>query len=94
MTNISAAWIRNLSRSMKSCPLCHNLNLRASDECYVCGWRGTFEHDAETIRLGIEDLADRAPQLLEVLCVAANARRNTRLPRLLKALFVRIDCRV
>lgn len=81
-------------KSLKSCPLCQNLNLRTSNECYVCGWRGVFEFDHESLRLGIADLEFRAPELLEVICAAANPRRSARLPGLLRALFVRVDCRV
>ena len=94
MTNINPARLRALMKSLKSCPLCQNLNLRSSDECYVCGWHGVFEFDLEALRVGVDDLANRAPELLEVLCVAANSRRNSRLSGLLRALFVRIDCRV
>lgn len=93
MTNLSETRLKELLKSLTACPLCCNLNLRTSEECYVCGWHGSFIRDAKALQSGIEDLADRAPDLLEVLCVAASARRNSRLPRLLRALFVRLDCR-
>ncbi|MCL5102539.1 MAG: hypothetical protein M1133_00295 [Armatimonadetes bacterium] len=34
----------------KVCDLCGALNPVHNDECFVCGWRGWFQFDIETIR--------------------------------------------
>ena len=37
-------------RDFKVCDLCGALNPVHNDECFVCGWRGWFQFDRETIR--------------------------------------------
>ena len=39
---------------LKICELCGWLNLESNEECFVCGWRGRFERDADMIRAALE----------------------------------------
>ncbi|MCL5105684.1 MAG: hypothetical protein M1133_16450 [Armatimonadetes bacterium] len=47
----------------KVCDLCGALNPVANDECFVCGWRGWFHYDAETIKDAIRSLKGEFGQL-------------------------------
>lgn len=95
ITNLTAPRMKVLKRNLKACPLCRNLNLRSTCECYVCGWHGAFDMQSQQIDRGISDLNERAPELLDVLCSAAcPQRKGSKLSSLLRALFVRVDRRV
>jgi len=37
-------------RDFKVCDLCGALNPVTNDDCFVCGWRGRFHTDNESIR--------------------------------------------
>jgi hypothetical protein len=64
----SETGIRRLPlRKLKCCPLCESVNARQNRECFVCGWRGTFEHDAPTIERGLAGLIERCPDLAGIL---------------------------
>lgn len=39
---------------LKICDLCGWLNLESNEECFVCGWHGHFERDAEVVRAAAE----------------------------------------
>ncbi len=39
---------------LKICELCGWLNLASNTECFVCGWHGRFDRDAEAIHAAVE----------------------------------------
>jgi hypothetical protein len=39
---------------LKICDLCGALNLASNQECFICRWRGRFEHRADIVRLAME----------------------------------------
>lgn len=67
-------------RKLKCCPLCGSVNARANRECFVCGWKGTFDEDPTTIERGLADLIERCPDLADILL--APPPRSTWLGRL------------
>lgn len=42
--------------AFKVCPLCDELNRAGASECSVCGWRGAFLRDEESLRAGLRRL--------------------------------------
>ena len=54
---------RLLLDSLKRCPLCEAVNAEASVACFVCGWAGEFERDADEIQSSFDDLVARCPQI-------------------------------
>ncbi len=50
---------------LKICELCGWLNLEANEECFVCGWRGRFERDADLVRAA-QELAVRKYGMLKL----------------------------
>ncbi len=50
---------------LKICELCGWLNLGSNDECFVCGWHGSFERDPEVVHAAVE-LAVRRYGRLEI----------------------------
>lgn len=51
------------TENLKCCPLCGVLNAVQNGECFVCGWRGQFDHDPELIEECLHELLDRCPEL-------------------------------
>lgn len=54
---------RLLLDSLKRCPLCEAVNAEASDACFVCGWTGEFERDAQGLQSSFDDLVARCPEI-------------------------------
>ena len=54
---------RLLLDSLKRCPLCEAVNAQASETCFVCGWAGEFERDAEDLQASFDDLVAKCPDL-------------------------------
>ena len=54
---------RLLLDSLKRCPLCEAVNAEASVACFVCGWAGEFERDADDLRASFEDLVAKCPEI-------------------------------
>ena len=52
--------------SLKRCPLCEAVVAEASDACFVCGWAGAFERDADELQASIDALVARCPELAEL----------------------------
>lgn len=53
--------------NLKLCPLCGAINSRQNGECFVCRWSGEFDHDPVHIELGVHELIERCPELLDAL---------------------------
>ncbi|MCO5296874.1 MAG: hypothetical protein M9921_08455 [Fimbriimonadaceae bacterium] len=51
------------TENLKCCPLCGVLNAVQNGECFVCGWRGQFDHDPELIEECLYELLERCPEL-------------------------------
>jgi hypothetical protein len=60
--------------NLKACPLCGAVNAVQNNECFVCRWRGEFDHDSETIEEGVFALLDRCPELVDVILEAPAPR--------------------
>lgn len=54
---------RLLLDSLKRCPLCEAVNAEASAACFVCGWSGTFERDAEGLQDSLDEIVARCPEI-------------------------------
>ena len=54
---------RLLLDSLKRCPLCEAVNAEASDACFVCGWTGEFERDADGLQSSLDDIVARCPEI-------------------------------
>ena len=65
---------RGLEASLKGCPLCDALNAADSPACFVCGWAGAFERDAETIGEALDGLARRCPEIVDAMLAETEAR--------------------
>ncbi len=50
---------------LKICDLCGRLNLSTNQECFICGWRGHFTQDSDTVRACL-DVAVRQNGRLEL----------------------------
>lgn|GEM_PF-1445237 len=50
-------------KTLKSCPLCDAINAIHNDECFMCGWHGTFDHDPATVEAGLNELLRLCPEL-------------------------------
>lgn len=53
--------------NLKLCPLCSAVNSRQNGECFVCRWSGEFDHDPIHIEMGVHELIERCPELLDAL---------------------------
>lgn len=75
--------------SLKRCPLCGAINAASNEECFVCTWSGSFEHEAEDIHEGLSQLLDACPELEEVILEheGTNQSRAARLKTFLRRLF-------
>ena len=69
---------RLLLDSLKRCPLCEAVNAEASVACFVCGWAGEFERDAEEIQSSFDDLVARCPQ---IAALRSKGRKTSALDR-------------
>lgn len=47
----------------KVCPLCGALNVRENDECFVCTWKGAFDHHPVTVHLRLAEIIRHCPEL-------------------------------
>lgn len=65
-----------LSR-LKCCPLCGGLNAKSNRDCFVCGWKGEFDTDEESILTGLHELVLECPAILDII-----AREPERKPSL------------
>ncbi len=54
---------RLLLDSLKRCPLCEAVSAEASASCFVCGWSGEFERDADGLQESLDDLVARCPEI-------------------------------
>ena len=54
---------RLLLDSLKRCPLCEAVSAEASVSCFVCGWSGEFERDADNLQDSFDDLVARCPEI-------------------------------
>lgn len=70
---------RLLLDSLKRCPLCEAVNAESSAACFVCGWSGEFERDAEDLKTSFDDLVARCPQ---IAALGSKGRKGTILGRL------------
>lgn len=52
---------------LKRCPLCDTLNARTNDECFVCGWKGTFDSDSFRLEQGLYRMMRQMPDLRDEL---------------------------
>jgi hypothetical protein len=68
---------RLASSNLKCCPLCSALNAEENHECFVCGWRGLFERDPDTVEAGLNRLMRQCPELNEP-ATPQTRRRNIR----------------
>ena len=51
---------------LKRCPLCEAVVAEATDACFVCGWAGAFERDADDVRASVDALVARCPELADL----------------------------
>lgn len=42
----------------KICLLCDALNIAATEECVICGWRGKFDYDPELVSKALAELKE------------------------------------
>jgi hypothetical protein len=63
------------SGHIKRCPLCGALNSLRNQECFVCRWHGSFDHDRGSIDAGLSDLLDRCPELADAMFEPTAPRR-------------------
>jgi hypothetical protein len=62
--NASTAAQKKLAQAhLKRCPLCDTLNARTNDECFVCGWKGTFDSDGFRLEQGLHRMMRQLPDL-------------------------------
>ena len=54
---------RLLLDSLKRCPLCEAMNVETIAACFVCGWAGEFERDADDLQSSLDDLVARCPEI-------------------------------
>lgn len=81
-----------IAKRMKACPLCRCANVRSTETCYVCGWAGSFDFSPRAVQAGLDDLAYRNPELMEVLVTTASRdRTRPNLVGILRTLFRRLD---
>ena len=55
---------------LKCCPLCGVLNAAQNASCFVCDWRGAFDHDPALVEAALIELLERCPDLAEALAEA------------------------
>ena len=65
---------RLLLDSLKRCPLCEAVNAESSSMCFVCGWEGAFDREAEEVQASFDALVAQCPDLAEM--VAPGMRRR------------------
>jgi hypothetical protein len=65
---------RLLLDSLKRCPLCEAVNAESSAACFVCGWEGAFDREADEVQASFEALVAQCPDLAEM--VAPGMRRR------------------
>ncbi|MBS1716175.1 MAG: hypothetical protein JSS72_00405 [Armatimonadetes bacterium] len=51
---------------LKRCPLCRAVNAASNPNCFVCGWKGEFEHEAGKVHEGLMEILESCPELLDV----------------------------
>jgi len=49
--------------SLKRCPLCEAVSAESSPSCFVCGWEGAFDRDAEDVQASFDALIEQCPEL-------------------------------
>lgn len=54
---------RLLLDSLKQCPLCEAVNAESSTTCFVCGWGGRFDRNAEDLQASFAALVAQCPDL-------------------------------
>lgn len=58
---------RIAAESLKRCPLCNAINSIHNEECFVCTWRGEFDHDPEHVDQGLGELLVQCPELADAI---------------------------
>lgn len=76
---------RLLLDSLKRCPLCEAVNAETSDACFVCGWAGEFERDADGVQSSLDDLVARCPEIAALKPRRRRASWRDRLRRIFLA---------
>ena len=54
-------------KDFKVCDLCGALNRAENNECFVCGWYGSFHTDPDTVRQAMMEFEERYGGLSETL---------------------------
>ena len=65
---------RLLLDSLKRCPLCEAVNAEASLACFVCGWAGNFDRDADDLQTSLDDLVAQCPDLADLRTAPKTSR--------------------
>ena len=58
---------KRAAEALKRCPLCDAINAMSNEECFVCTWRGTFDHDPVNVEAGLGELLERCPELADAM---------------------------
>lgn len=58
---------RLLLDSLKRCPLCEAVNAESNRACFVCGWEGNFDRDAEEVQASFDALIAQCPDLQDMV---------------------------
>ncbi len=53
--------------ALKCCPLCGSLNAKRNGSCLVCGWRGEFDTDADTIMTALHEIVLQCPAIIDII---------------------------
>ncbi|MBX3119605.1 MAG: hypothetical protein KF784_11110 [Fimbriimonadaceae bacterium] len=61
---------------LKRCPVCGTVNSTQTHECVMCRWHGEFDHDHESIEMGLTELFDKCPDLAEVVLTIPTKRKR------------------
>lgn len=81
---------KQISLSLKRCPLCDSINARSNMECFTCRWAGEFDYSEAGIRSALDALVDRCPELSGLAVPAPTETLGTKIRRMLRR---RIDYR-
>ncbi|MBI2844027.1 MAG: hypothetical protein HYX78_11565 [Armatimonadetes bacterium] len=54
-------------KDFKVCDLCGALNRVTNNECFVCGWAGTFHYDPDTVREAMKQFEEHYGGISETL---------------------------
>src|SRR4051812_14818730 len=62
--------------NLKRCPLCGTVNAKLNCECFVCRWRGDFDHSANSVEEGLLEVLEQCPELIDCILYIPKRRES------------------